>query len=552
MDKRVANNAGPEPATARRSPLSIPAFRNLWSSNLLSNFGGQVQVVAAGWLMATLTHSPQMVALVQSAVALPVMLLILVGGALADNLDRRMLLLAAQVFMLLVSASLAALAWAGLVTPWLLLLFTFLLSGGGALNNPAWQASMRDIVPRELISRAVGLNSTSINLARTAGPALGGAVVAVAGVAAAFLINALSYVALIVAVLRWRPPPRPEPLGGREPLGSAILTGVRYAAMSPHLRPVVVRGAISGFSASAAFALMPVVASQQLGGGPLLLGGLLGSFGAGAVIGALASGRLRERTAAEYLVRAAMGLLASGLVLLGLSSTPILAGLGAALAGAGWVMAHSSFNATVQLSAARWVSARSLALYQTATFGAMVAGSWFFGMIAERASVSVALVAAGSMQFFGGLIGLRLRLPAAETLNLEPLDRWSPPRLDVEIDPANGPIFVELEYRIAPEDAGEFEQAMRERARIRRRDGARGWAVWRDLNDAMRWVESYWVPSWAEYLRHNQRRTQEDVDNVDTLLRLHIGPDGPLIRRHVRAGGQRPRVRDPEPLTPTP
>ncbi|MCX8475950.1 MAG: MFS transporter [Sphingomonas sp.] len=533
----MSKDADPRPASP--SPLAFPTFRNLWASNLLSNFGGQVQTVAAGWLMATLTGSPQMVALVQAAVSLPVMLLILLGGALADSMDKRRLLLSAQLFMLIVSSTLAALAWAGLVTPWLLLMFTFLISAGGALNNPAWQASMRDIVPREAISRAVALNSTSINLARTLGPALGGAIVATLGVAAAFLANALSYVALIVAVLRWRQPARTQPLGGREPLGSAILTGMRYAAMSPHLRPVVTRGAISGFSASAAFALMPVVARQQLGGGPMLLGALLGAFGAGAVAGALVSGRLRERVAAEYLVRAAMVLLASGLLLLGLWGAPAPAGLGAALTGAGWVLAHSSFNATVQLAAPRWVSARSLALYQTATFGAMVAGSAFFGMIAERSGVSMALVAAGTMQLLGGLLGLRMRLPAAETLNLDPLDRWTPPRLDLEVDARSGPIFVELEYRVALEDAEAFLAAMQERERIRRRDGARDWGLWRDLNDAMRWVESYRVPSWADYLRHNQRRTQEDVDNVDTLLRLHLGPDGPLIRRHVRARATR-------------
>jgi MFS family permease len=487
--------------TGRGSPLAIPVFRNLWASNLLSNFGGQVQTVAAGWLMASLTGSPQMVALVQAAVSLPIMLLILLGGALADSFDKRRILLSAQVFMLAVSGALAALAYAGWVTPWLLLAFTFLISGGGALNNPAWQASMRDIVPRELISRAIGLNSTSINLARTLGPAIGGGIVAAFGVAAAFIANALSYLALIVAVLNWRPAKSPAQLGGREPIGAAIVTGVRYAAMSPHLRPVVMRGAISGFSASAAFALMPVVASQQLGGGPLLLGGLLGGFGGGAVIGALASGRMRERIAADYLVRAAMALRASGVLVLGLSAHVVPAAFGAALAGAGWVLAHSSFNATVQLAAPRWVSARSLALYQTATFGAMVAGSAFFGMIAERSGVSLALISAGAFQLIGGLLGLRMRLPAAETLNLDPLDRWTPPKLDIEVDPASGPVFVELEYRIALADAGAFQAAMAERERIRRRDSARDWALWRDVTDSMRWVESYRVPSWADYLR---------------------------------------------------
>ncbi len=539
-------------APVRRSPLAIPAFRNLWASNLLSNFGGQVQAVAAGWLMASMTGSPQMVALVQSAVSLPVMLLILLGGALADSFDKRRLLLTAQLFMLGVSAGLAALTYAGMVTPWLLLAFTFLISGGGAINNPAWQASMRDIVPRESISRAVGLNSTSINLARTLGPAIGGGIVALFGAAAAFAANALSYVALIVAVLRWRPERTAEPMGGRETIGAAIITGLRYAAMSPHLRPVVMRGAISGFSASAAFALMPVVASQRLEGGPLLLGGLLGGFGTGAVIGALVSGRMRERVPTEYLVRAAILLLATGLATLGLSTLPFISGVGAAFAGAGWVLAHSSFNATVQLSAPRWVAGRALALYQTATFGAMVAGSAVFGAIAERASLPLALVIAAALQLFGGLFGLRMRLPATETLNLDPLRQWQPPQLDYEVDPASGPVQIELEYRIDPAGAEAFEAAMRERERIRRRDGARGWMLWRDLNDSMRWVESYRVPSWAEYLRHNQRRTQDDRANVEALLRLHIGPDGPLIRRHIaaRSGGTVPL--DPPAPPPTP
>ncbi|RYY26895.1 MAG: MFS transporter [Sphingomonadales bacterium] len=517
-----------------RSPLTIPAFRDLWMANMLSNFGSQIQTVAAAWLMASMTSSAQLIALVQTSVALPIVFFILVGGALADMLDRRLMMLVSQLFMLATATALAWLTLAGLMTPLLLLMFTFLISAGGSLNNPAWHGSVRDIVPRASISRAVGLNSTSINLARTLGPAIGGAIVGLAGVAVAFFVNAVSYLSLIIALLRWKPAPRASAIP-RERLLNAMATGIRYAMMAPPIRAVLMRGAISGFSASAAFALMPVVA-RQLGGGPFLLGILLGAFGLGAIVGATASGRLRETRPAETLVRAAVVALGGGLALLGATSFMPVAAIGAACCGLGWVLAHSSFNATVQLAAPHWVSSRALALYQTATFGAMAAGSWFFGMIAENAGVSSALFAAAALQILGGAFAFRLRLPVAETLNLEPLGRWSPPQLDIEVADADGPLVVQIEYRIAEADVAEFRTAMTERERIRRRDGARGWTLWRDLHDRSLWIESYRVRDWADYVRHNMRRTQEDVSNVDALIRLHSGPDQPLIRRYLRAG----------------
>jgi MFS family permease len=268
----------------------------------------------------------------------------------------------------------------------------------------------------------------------------------------------------------------------------------------------------------------------------LLLGLLLGAFGTGAVIGAALSGRMRETRPAETLVRAAVVALGGGLVLLGATHVAAVAAIGAASCGLGWVLAHSSFNATVQLAAPHWVSARALALYQTATFAAMAAGSVFFGMIAERAGVSSALLAAGALQMLGGLFAFRLRLPVAETLNLEPLGRWTPPQLDVPVDDRSGPLVVQIEYQIAEADLPAFREAMVERERIRRRDGARAWTLWHDLHDRSRWIESYRVRDWADYLRHNSRRTQEDVSNVDALLRLHAGTDQPLIRRYLRAG----------------
>lgn len=516
-----------------KSPLGYRQFRELWTANAASNFGGQVQVVGAAWLMASLTHSPQIIALVQTAISLPTVLFILFGGAMADNYDRRTIMLVSQGAMLATAALLAILTLMGLIAPWSLLLLTFIISAFGSINNPCWQASVRDILPRNMISRAVALNSMSINLARTAGPALGGAIVAVAGVASAFVINAVSFVGFIFALVRWTPV-RLARTAPRERILPAMIAGVRYAAMASHIRNAVVRGGLSGLTASAVFALLPVVARQQMNGNALTYGLLLAAFGGGAIISAWIGGRLRSRLAPDQIVLFAVISLAGGLAILGLAPTAIVAGCGAALCGAGWVMAHSTYNTTVQLSAPAWVTARSLALYQTATFAGMASGSILFGWVAQHYGVSTALLAAGAGQAATGVIGLFLPLPRFEDLRVDPLDRWTAPTLEQEIGPDDGPVMVQLEYQVSEDDAGGFARAMVERQCIRVRDGARDWAVWQDLGHSSRWIESYRVATWAEYLRHNMRRTVADRENADALLRFSTDPAGPVVRRFVR------------------
>ena len=516
-----------------KSPLGYRQFRELWTANAASNFGGQVQVVGAAWLMASLTHSPQIIALVQTAISLPTVLFILFGGAMADNYDRRTIMLVSQGAMLATAALLAILTLMGLIAPWSLLLLTFIISAFGSINNPCWQASVRDILPRNMISRAVALNSMSINLARTAGPALGGAIVAVAGVASAFVINAVSFVGFIFALVRWAPV-RLARTAPRERILPAMIAGVRYAAMASHIRNAVVRGGLSGLTASAVFALLPVVARQQMNGNALTYGLLLAAFGGGAIISAWIGGRLRSRLAPDQIVLFAVISLAGGLAILGLAPTAIVAGCGAALCGAGWVMAHSTYNTTVQLSAPAWVTARSLALYQTATFAGMASGSILFGWVAQHYGVSTALLAAGAGQAATGVIGLFLPLPRFEDLRVDPLDRWTAPTLEQEIGPDDGPVMVQLEYQVSEDDAGGFARAMVERQCIRVRDGARDWAVWQDLGHSSRWIESYRVATWAEYLRHNMRRTVADRENADALLRFSTDPAGPVVRRFVR------------------
>lgn len=318
----------------------------------MSNFGGLIQSVGAAWMMTSLSASPLLIALVPAATTLPIMLLSLWAGAVADNLDRRMVMIGCQLAMLIVSAALAITAWAGMITPWLLLAFTFALGCATAINGPAWQASVGDMVPRAILPSAVAMNSMGFNLARSVGPALGGVIVATAGAAAAFLTNALTYIALLAVLFRWRPD-LPAKLLPRERLGVAMRAGVRYVAMSPKIQLVLLRAGVFGIGASAVSALMPLVARNILGGGALTFGVTSGAFGIGAVIGALSTRRLRTRYSVETIVRTAALTLALGTAITGASGWLALALLGYLLAGFGWVTALATFNVSVQMSAPR-------------------------------------------------------------------------------------------------------------------------------------------------------------------------------------------------------
>ena len=497
-----------------------------------SNFGGLVQAVGASWLMTTLSQSPRDVALVQASTALPIMLLSLVAGAIADNLDRRRVMLAAQFFMVAVSVALAIFAWNAWLSPWGLLAFTFAIGCGTALNNPAWQASVGDMVPRSALPGAVALNSMGFNIARSVGPAIGGAIVATAGAAAAFLTNALSYIALIVVLLRWKPVQKASPLP-RERIDVAMLAGLRYVAMSPNIRTVLARGCVFGAAAAALPALMPVVARDLIQGGPLTYGILLGAFGVGAVAGALSSVRLRARLSTEGLVRLASAALVAGGVVTALSTSLLFSVPALMLAGSGWVLALSTFNVTVQLSTPRWVVGRALSLYQMATFGGMTLGAWGFGLTAELHGIGVALLAAAALQAASGLLGLAMPLPGSGADDLDPLDLWREPQTAVPVDPRSGPIVITLEHRIAAANIPAFLAAMNERRRICRRDGARRWTLLRDLAEPELWIERYHVPTWLEYVRDSQRRTRADLENFERIRALHIDAHEPRVHRLI-------------------
>jgi len=513
--------------------LKHETFRTIWSANLVSGFGALIQGVGAAWAMTSLTSSVDMIALVQSATTLPIMLFSLVGGAIADNFNRRRVMLVAQGFMFAISVALTLGALFGLLSPWLLLAFTFLLGCGTALNNPSWQASVGDLVPRHDLPGAVALNSIGFNLSRSLGPAVGGLIVAVAGAAGAFLANTLSYLALLyVLVFQWKSQPA-KSLLPRETMGSAMLAGLRYVSMSPLILKVLLRGFVFGFAAISVLALLPVIASGRIGGGPFVYGALLGCYGVGAIGGALASSHIRRMLTSEGVLRLALAGFTLCALVLAYSSNAWLCGLALMVGGACWVSALSLFNVTVQLSSPRWVVGRTLSLYQTTTFGGMAVGSWVWGLMGEGYGVQIALQASAVTMLAGAVLGIWVRLPAHTSESLDPLNRFTAPALDYDIQPRSGPIVIEIEYKIDPAAIDEFLSVMSQRKRIRQRDGAQQWTLMRDLAHPEIWVETYHSPTWTEYIRHNLRLTQADAAISDKLRALHQGDGLPPVRRMI-------------------
>jgi MFS family permease len=516
--------------TSALAPLKNRTFRSLWLASIASNFGGLVQGVGAGWMMTVISGDADMVALVQSSTTLPIMLFSLMAGAIADSYDRRHVMLAAQLFMTVVSAALAFCAWQGLITPWLLLGFTFLIGCGVAFNNPAWQASVGDIVSRDVLPAAVLLNGVGFNVTRSVAPAIGGAIVAVAGAAAAFAVNAFSYLGLMAVLSRWRPD-RPRRDLPREKLLFAMTAGVRYVTMSPNIARVLLRGFLFGFSTVVLLALLPLVARHLIQGNAVIYGILLGAFGIGAVGGAFISPPLRNRLTNENLIRLAFVAAAVSGVTTALSPSTVLTAAGLVLGGAAWVIALSLFNTTVQISSPRWVVGRALSLHQMAIFGGMALGSWVWGTIAESQSLETALLAASAGMLIGAATGLIVPLPSRATMNLDPLNRWREPDIALDILPRSGPIAISVDYLIDESQIPEFLDTMAERRRIRRRDGAQQWTLLRDLEDPRRWVESFEMPTWVDYVRFHTRTTQADAAVSDRLRAMDRGETFPRVQR---------------------
>lgn len=536
----VNTSTTPSEGTAL-DPFRHPVFGALWIATVVSNIGTWMQNAAAGWLMAGLTRDAFIVSLVQVATMLPVVLLGLPAGALADILDRRQLLIAVNAALTIVVAALGVLVWLGWVTPAVLLAFTFLVGAGSALIAPAWQAIVPSLVPKKDLQAAISLNSVGINISRAIGPALAGLIIGALGLAAPFWLNALSTLG-VIAVLMWWRPATPDHTLPPERFHSALRIGWRHARHNRHLTATLMRAAGFFVFASAYWALLPLLARDQIASGPQLYGLLLGTIGVGAVAGAFLLPRLKSALGPNALVAGATAGTALALALFGLARSSSVALAAALIAGVSWIAVLAPLNVSAQVALPAWVKGRGLAIFATVQFGAMTLGSAFWGQIGKLMGLPAAhyIAAAGALACIP--LVARWRLQTGADVDLTPSMHWPAPVLASAVEADRGPVQVIIEYRIAPKDREPFLAAIGELSAERLRDGAYDWDVFEDAAEPGRMVETFLVSSWLEHQRQHHRVTSADRVLQARLLRFHKGAAPPVVQHLIAA---RPKPANP-------
>ncbi|MGR4932758.1 MFS transporter [Bradyrhizobium sp. CAR08] len=526
-------NDAPNPETLGgdgiTAPLRFPTFRRIWLASLFSNLGILIQGVGAAWAMTQMTSAADKVALVQTALTLPVMLISIPAGAVADMHDRRLVALVALGITLAGAAALTTLAWVDLITPNLLLALCFAVGIGMALMAPAWQSSVSEQVSSEALPAAVALNGISFNIARSVGAAIGGIVVATSGAVTAFALNAVLYLPLMLALFLWKRIAETSCLPP-EKLGRAVVSGLRYIKNSPSLRIVLARSMITGVLGGAIIALMPLVARELLNGGAEIYGMILSAFGFGAVIGALNLTKVRKRMSGEAAIRACAISMAAAVAAAALSHQPILTVAALVLAGAVWMITWVLFSISVQLSAPRWVAGRSLAAYQAAGSGGIAIGSWGWGRLTDSVGVDAALLISAALMLISPLLGRWLPMPRIKE-GREETEMLDDPKVRLALTGRSGPLVVEIEYRVAQENARAFHKLMLDVQLFRQRNGAYGWSIARDIADPELWTERYHCPTWLDYLRQRNRSTQSERALDQQAVAFHIGPEPVRVRR---------------------
>lgn len=524
----------PEPAAGKAvvggfAPLRNPTFRTMWSAQFASNIGGWMQTVGAQWLMLSLTPATSYLAFIQTAASLPVLLFAIPAGAVGDLVDRRRLLLVTTLFMAATTTALGVLAIAGLVTPWALLAALFLVGAGQAWTSPTWQTLQPELVPPGERPQAIALGSVNQNLARAVGPAIGGALVAITEPSVVFLVNAATFLAVIAVVWRWHDD-RARGADGlpREHVGEAIRASGRYVANSPALRTVLLRAGVFIFFASAIWALLPAVATTDLGVGSGAYGLLLGCVGIGAVGGALLLPRLRDHLSGDHLLAAgSVAVALTALAMATVHSAVVVAAL-LVLGGLGWILTLATLNTGFQTMLPSWAKARGMAVYLIAFQGGNAIGSAAFGIGAATAGLDPAVAIAAAGLALGPLLGIWRPFPQIEAEGLQPAADWPGLAMPAgEDDRPPGPVLVSLEYHAATGRADDLMRALGQLRRARRRTGAVQWRAWRDAADPDLVLEQFVVGSWAEHERQHARvtrRDQERLDLVESFLRPGSSP----------------------------
>jgi MFS family permease len=526
----LSHQAPIKPASAW-APLALPAFRALWIAGLVSDVGAWMHGVGEGWVMTSLTTSPRTVSLLQAVDGAALFLLALPAGALADIVDRKRLAIVAQVWLAVCAGSMACFAAFGALTPALLIAFAFAMGIGSALDEPLWQALTAEVVPRTTLPAAITLGGVSMNLARTIGPALGGVVVALAGPAAVFALNAITFFFVVAALVRLRPHKLAATAPAERLLG-AIAAGLRYVRHTKSLRAVLVRCAASVLPGSALVALFPLYARGVLHLTSAGFGLLLGLMGVGALLAAWRLPTIRARTSPDRLLMFGALVFACALVELHAVDTLTEAAPGMIAAGAAWMTMLSGLNVAAQLATASWVRARVLAVYLLVFQGALALGSFLWGEVAMRLGVRSALLAAAATLAASLVARLRYPLVIVDE-DMTPSLYLPMPRIVRDLGDDDGPVRVIIEYDVPEANARTFGKLVRAREHRRRRDGALEWGLYRDVSQPTRWMETFVVDSWGEHERQHSRTTAADQRSSARIASLLEPGTTPAIRHFI-------------------
>ena len=513
------------------APLREPVFRRIWTTSVLSNFGQLFLGVGAAWEMTRLSNSPTMVALVQTALMVPLMFVTLPAGAIADMFDRRRIAITGLSFSAICAAILATIAYLGFTSPWVLLVFCALIGAGVALYSPSWQASIPEQVSRENLPAAVALGTISYNVARSFGPALGGVIVLAAGAKTVFGLTSLLYLPLLISFVLWKRRHAPTRLPP-ERIDRAMIGGARYALHSPDIRTALARIFAFGLCTATAAGLAPLVAKSLLQGGPAIYGILLGAQGVGAVLGALFVSNITSRLSTEAAVRLFAVVTGVALVAIGLSTNVVLTCAAFFLIGASNILTVAILNVTVQLSAPRWVTARALSLYSSAITAGIGIGAWGWGEIAGMTSVSSAFVASGFAVAATVLLGFILPLSGKNSDTTE-VEIGYEPEVGMALTLRSGPIVIEVEYDVDLERARDFYETMMRLQRVRKRLGGFQWSISRDIENPAIWTERYHCPTWGDYLRMRDRYSQAEFQIQADADSFNRGGCGRRVTRRL-------------------
>ncbi len=519
-------------AVSAYAPFGQAAFALLWTATLISNIGTWMHDIGAGWLMTTLDPSPAVVTLVQAATTLPMFCFALLAGALADRLDKRRMLLAINMILLVVVSLLTLLVWLNAMTPALLIAFTLVIGTGAAFMAPAWQAIVPQLVPREQLKPAIALNSMGINISRAIGPAIAGALIASVGLAAPFAFNALSFLVILTALTLWRPEKteRPRPTGS---IIADMATGLRHVRHNQAMLATAVRAAAFFLFASAYWALLPLIARSAEGGGATLYGALMALIGVGAVSGAVLLPRLQRVASSDATVRIGTAGTALALILMALAQIPAALLAAAFIGGMSWIAVLTSFNVSAQTALPNWVRARGLAVFLMVFFGSMALGSILWGQVAAATSIGTALIIAAVGLGAGVVVTRKLPVGQGEALDHTPASVWPEAPTHATSQSDDQPAMVTVEYRVQPEDRTEFQGRMKLVAQERLRNGATRWYVHQSVEEPALWLETFHLPSWAEHLEQHGRVSVADMDLHQNLRTLHQGPDAPIVRHYI-------------------